>query len=141
MDRLLTQELETILSQAKDLPPVLDRLDADMNAPTFPVYLARLMEERGISPQQLSELSLLSRSFTYQLCSGTRAPSREIVLRLAIVLGLEVEEAQRLLRVAQRGALYPRVRRDAILIFCLSHRCGLYDADDLLTCHDELPLL
>lgn len=141
VSRLLTQELESILQQSETLQPALSLIQDNLNPPSFSDTLAQLLEARGLGPQQLSELAMLSRSFTYQLCSGSRAPSRDIVLRLALVLQLSLGETQRLLRAAQRGALYPRVRRDAIVIFCLSHRMSLYDTDEMLTIYGELSLL
>jgi hypothetical protein len=43
-----------------------------------------------------------------------------------------LKETQRLLAVSQRGALYPRVRRDAAIIFCLNRKCTLEETNDLL---------
>lgn len=139
--RMKTQEMDSILEVCPDLDAALDQLADHMDAPSFPAYLAQRMEERGITPQQLGVLALLSRSFTYQICSGNRAPSRDMVLRLAIALKLSVEETQRMLLLSKRGALYARVRRDAILIFCLSRHLSLYDADEMLLNQLEQPLL
>lgn len=139
--QMKTQEMNSILDISTDLDEALELLADQMDAPSFPDYLAQRMEERGITPQQLSVLALLSRSFTYQICSGNRAPSRDMVLRLAIALKLSVEETQRMLLLAKRGGLYARVRRDAILIFCLSRHLSLYDADEMLLNQLEQPLL
>ena len=139
--RITTQELLFTLQEAEEVDPLLDRLSPQMEAPTFPQQLFQYMEERGLTVTRLSELAMLSRSFTYQLCSGDRAPGRDIVLRLALVLELSVDETQRLLRTAQKGALYPHVRRDAVLIFCLNRSRGLCEADELLTSHGEPSLL
>lgn len=140
-NQISTQELLLILQEAEKLNPTLNDLSPQLNAPTFHAQLSLHMEERGITASRLSETAMLSRSFTYQLCSGERAPGRDIVLRLALVLKLAVSEAQQLLRIAQKGILYPRVRRDAIIIFCLNRKKGIYEADELLTSHNELPLL
>lgn len=141
LKRLCTQELLLLLEQSPQVEPVLSEYGGSLDAPAFSSYLNMLMEDRAVSTAQLCARSLLSRSFTYQLCSGIRAPSRDIVLRLALVLRLSMEETQRLLRSAQRGALYPKVRRDAIMIFALTHRLHLFDADELLCSLGETPLL
>lgn len=139
--RISTQELLRILQEAEELNPLLDDLSPQLNVPAFHDQLSLYMEERGLTVSKFSQASMLSRSFMYQLCSGERTPGRDIVLRLALVLELGVSEAQRLLRIAQKGTLYPRVRRDAIFIFCLSRKKGIYETDELLTSHNELPLL
>lgn len=139
--RITTQELLMILQEAEAVGPLLDGLAPQMSAPSFSEQLFLHMKERRLTVTKLSELSMLSRSFTYQLCSGDRAPGRDIVLRLALVLELKVAEAQNLLRAAQKGTLYPRVRRDAILIFCLNRKKGLTESDELLAAYGEAPLL
>lgn len=138
--QLCTQELLLLLEQSPRLDELLAQYGEGM-ASSFSEHLNALMKARSISVVRLSEQALFSRSFTYQLCSGVRAPGRDIVLRLAFVLELSVEETQRLLLLAQRGALYPKVRRDAVVIFALSHQLSLYDADDLLRSFGEVALL
>ena len=54
------------------------------------------------------------------------------VLCLCFGLSVEVEEAQRLLQHAHHAPLYPRDRRDAILIYGLSHRLTLPEVNDAL---------
>ena len=127
-----TDELLAILERTRNLTGALKALDGDMQAPTFTQCLAQYMKEHGLNAAQLSDAALLSRSFTYQLCSGERRPSRDFILRLALVLELSVAETQALLRTAQRGALYPRVMRDAVIIFALQNKMGVMATDEQL---------
>lgn len=127
-----TDELLGILERSPTLTSALKALDGDMETPPFTQCLSQYMRERDLNATQLSETALLSRSFTYQLCSGERMPSRDIILRLALVLELSVEQTQALLRTAQRGALYPRVARDAVIIFALQNQMGILDTDEQL---------
>lgn len=136
-----TGELIRILGSAKRLTTALDLIRDDMHAPTFSERLSGLIKERNMSVAQLSEAALLSRSFTYQLCSGEREPSRDIVLRLALVLGLSLEQTQQLLRAARRGELYPRVERDAVLIFALRERMSVQATDEQLRARGQETLL
>lgn len=136
-----TQELLALLESSSQLSQFLEEQADHMQPLTFSQHLAALMEERGLTPAKLGELALLSRSFTYQLCSGVRAPGRDVILRLALVLKLDPEETQRLLRTACRGALYPRVRRDAVFLFAMQQGLSLFDTNELLCSLDESPLL
>lgn len=136
-----TEELFGILERSQNLTGALKALDGDTNSPNFTARLAEYMTERGLNAAKLSEAALLSRSFTYQLCSGERMPSRDIVLRLALVLELSLEQTQSLLRTAQRGALYPRVVRDAVIIFALQNRLGILATDEQLLSRGQAGLL
>jgi len=136
-----TQEFQNLLDTTPQLMQFLEEQADHMHPPDFSQHLKTLMEERELTPAKLGELALLSRSFAYQICSGVRAPSRDVVLRLALVLKLDLDEAQRLLRTACRGALYPRLRRDAVFIFALRQGLNLYDTNELLCSLEEAPLL
>lgn len=137
----ITQEFQSLLDSTPHLTQFLEEQADNMQPPSFSQHLKILMEKLELTPAKLGELSLLSRSFTYQLCSGVRAPSRDVVLRLALVLKLDLDETQRLLRTACRGALYPRLRRDAVFIFALRQGLNLYDTNELLCSLEEAPLL
>lgn len=139
--RRSTEELLRIETHSRSLSGTLKALSGDFQPRSFVENLDVFMVRKDLNPAQLGKEALLSRSFVYQLCSGERTPGRDIILRLALVLGLSVDEAQALLRSAQRGALYPRVRRDAVLIFALSRHMSLYDTDEQLISAGETPLL
>ena len=138
---LATGDLLLLLEKEPEFEPILENYGGSFDALTFDQYLNVLLSARSITAARLSELALLSRAFSYQLCSGVRLPGRDIVLRLAVVLELTTDETQRLLRSAQRGALYPKVRRDAAVIFALNQKMNLFDTDELLRSLHEEPLL
>ena len=58
------------------------------------------------------------------------------VLCLCFGLGASVDEAQDLLRHARLAPLYSRDRRDAIVIFGLSHGMALAEINDKLYAED-----
>lgn len=101
------QELMTLLREKEDLAQQLSQRRDDFIDQPFSAHLSRLMEGRGLSAAQLSQISLLSRSFTYQICSRIRVRGRDIVLRLALAMRLDLDITQRLLRSAQRGSCTP----------------------------------
>ncbi len=74
----------------------------------------------------------LDRSYGYQLFNGTRRPTRDVLLTLAIQLGLSEAETQRLLKLAGRPVLYARNRRDAAVLYCLSHKLSPAEAEELI---------
>ena len=74
----------------------------------------------------------LDRSYGYQLFNGTRKPTQDFLLRLALLLKLREEEAQRLLKVAQRQPLYARNRRDAAVLYGLTHGLTADETQELL---------
>lgn len=139
--RYSTDELMSLIKNTNSLESALDNVSGELDDREFHEYLRDLMESSGISVSELIVRSLLSRSFVYQICSGQRKPGRDIVIRLAIVMKLSVEETQRMLKYAKKGGLYPRVRRDAVIIYCLENKLGLYETDETLCTLSEQQLL
>ena len=111
------------------------------NGELFVEYLKIAMEEAGITPKELIVKSSLGKSHIYFLLSGERTPSRDVVIILAIALGLTLEKTQRMLKLAQKGELYPKVRRDAALICCIEQGLSLCDTNDFLASISEEALL
>ncbi len=135
-----TDDLFLMLENSRDISSDLDKIPDNINTAGFHRYLTFLMREKSVKALKLSIDAQLSRSFTYQICAGDRVPSRNIILRIAFALKLTLEETQRLLKLANRGILYPRARRDAVLIYAISHKCGLLDANELLEKQGQEPL-
>ena len=80
------------------------------------------------------------RTYGHQLFSGKRKPSRDKVIQFAFGFGLDVEETQQLLKIAQKPSLYPKLKRDAAIIYCLSRNIEIAEVQNVLTGF-ELPIL
>ena len=124
-----TQELEHQIRQSRDT--LLLREDA-FSAPNLAVYLNSLLHDHGLSVQDVVVRCNLDRSYAYQLFNGTRRPTRNFLLRLSLVLRLREDEAQRLLKIAGRQTLYARTRRDAAVLYALTHDLTAEETQDLL---------
>jgi hypothetical protein len=109
-------------------------------APTLPAHLKELMRQAGFAAKDLISQSKLDRVYAYQILKGIRKPGKDTLLAIAFGLRLSLGETQRLLSIGGRSTLYPRVRRDAILIFCLEHGLSQGKADEKLAAAGELPL-
>lgn len=132
-----THELEQKIRSCKD-PAVLE--GEDFSPPALSDYLHTILEAHGMTVIQAIQRCNLDRSYGYQLFNGTRRPTRDILLTLAIQLGLTERETQRLLKLAGRPVLYARNRRDAAILYCLSHRLSHAETEELLSGLEVEPL-
>ncbi len=109
--------------------------------PSLPAYLMELQSRHNCTIERLIRITMLSKPFMYQIFSGTRNPNRDAILKIAFAMGISVDETQRLLTLSRRGVLYPKIRRDAAIIFCLQRKCSLTDASEMLESIGETPLI
>lgn len=108
--------------------------------PSFCEYLDQLCEQTGKKRWQVIANSGIDRTYGYQLFNGTRKPSRDKAIQLAIGFELGADQAQELLRAAEKNTLEPRKKRDAALLFCLAREMDVEDTQKLLERHELEPL-
>jgi Zn-dependent M16 (insulinase) family peptidase len=81
---------------------------------------------------ELARRAGMSDVYLHQVFSGKRKPSRDRVLCFCVGLDATVEETQKLLEQASLARLYPRNRRDAIVLHGLAHGTALDEINDAL---------
>ena len=115
-------------------------LEQEQTEPACAQVLQNLLEQAGLSAPGWIAAADISKSYAYQILRGERIPGRDILLRTALVLRLSLKEVQRLLAVSGCGALYPKIRRDAAVIFALNQHMTLLETEDLLVSLSERSL-
>lgn len=103
-------------------------------------YLRDLLADRHMNRSQLSRASGVTMTYVYQIFDGERTPRRDTAIMLALGLRCSVIEAQRLLRLAGVSELWPKRRRDAIILWCIERGMDCASCDDELARFDETTL-
>ena len=134
-----TSELWARLFKAPSIGSYLEE-HSGSELPAFSDYISLLAEERDEKRETVITRAGIERTFGHRLFNGTRNPSRDTVLQLAFGLELDADGAQQLLKVAGMSALHPKVKRDAVVAYCLHKKMSLIDAQQALYEH-ALPLL
>ena len=95
-------------------------------------HLSKLCDERETVPERVILKAQIDRVYGHQIFNGTRKPSRDKVIQLAFGFGLDVDDAQKLLRISGKSILYPKLKRDAVIIFGLKNKLVISDVQDIL---------
>lgn len=136
-----TDELMKSLLGKNDLQQYLRENEAELTTIPLCALLNELLAASGRTRAEVVAASGLERSYAYHLFSGARAnPSRDVLLSLGLSMGLPVEELQRLLRTAGQAMLYPRVRRDCVLLRAAADGLSVMECNELLVSCGEAPL-
>ncbi len=135
-----TNTLLQKLVNGKSLQKVLDS-DAESFAEVpLTKYLQELCEERDVVPEQVIKKAQIDRTYGHQIFNGTRNPSRDKLIQLAVGFGLSLDETQMLLKKAGKSVLYSKIKRDAACIYGISHGMNMMELQELLLSVD-VPLL
>lgn len=137
---LRTSTLFRRLFKTADIKDFIKKNETDLQLPEFYEYIEQLRNERGEKKSDIANRAAIEKAFCNQLFKGTRKPSRDKVIQLAFGFGLDLEGTQKMLQIAQKSPLYPRLKRDAAIIYCIDHLFKIDEAQGLL--HDlGLPIL
>lgn len=129
---LSTSTLLRRLFKSSDLDKFINNNIDEMNIPPFHVYILDLCKAEGWVPEQIIKKAAIDRTYGHQLFNGTRKPSRDKVIQLAFGFGLDVDGAQKLLKLAQKNALYPKIKRDAAILYCLNNHKDVLETQSIL---------
>lgn len=128
------------LMQTEDLTACLRRHSSRFQRETVGHALGVLYRTRTLSKAELARRSGVSAVYLHQVFAGRRTPSRNRLVSLCIGLGASLNETQHLLELAVCAPLCPLRRRDAVLIYAVSHRLTLSQTEETLRQADEAPL-
>jgi len=108
---------------------------------TLSEYLFSLLHEKGLGRSAVFEAAGIDRTHGYQVFEGTRKIGRDRAIMLAFGLRCTLQETQRLLRFAGVAELWCKVRRDAVIIYCIKNGLDRVACDDALFRRGECTLL
>jgi hypothetical protein len=121
------------LLKTADIKRFFERNGESFAAVPLSVYLAELLREKDLIREHVINCADIERTYGHQIFRGVKNPSRDSIIKLAFGFRLSVPEAQELLRAARKSALYPRIKRDAAVLFCLGRNMGVTEAQSLLS--------
>lgn len=127
----LTEDLLKRLLDAQTPEEYLDQgetLDRQLSD-----YLHALLDERdGMTRADVYRAAKLNPTFVYDMFQGKCLPKRDNAIMLAFGLRCSLRETQRLLRLAGVSELWPKNRRDAIILWCVEQGRNLDECDEEL---------
>jgi len=109
----------------KDLPP-------SQELPKLSTVLNEMMGKRSISTEALFEQACLNRATGFKVLANRMIPSPNVLLRLALVMQLNIEETQWLLKCGHHAQLSAARGRDIILMKAIHDHLSIDDTDQLL---------
>lgn len=128
-----TDELLKILNQEEEIETYIEENKEDLIDLSLSDYLDDMLKKYNISKNSAINNSELNQIYGYQIFYGKKKnPSRDKLIQLIFGMGLNITDAQRLLKIAGVNELYPRIKRDSIIIFAINKKINITQCDELL---------
>lgn len=127
----VTDNMKKAVMQANNLSEFIFEA-SDFNVKNISEYLNKLISDSIMSKSDIIKKSNLDRTYAYHILNGTRIPSRDKLIALAVGMNLTVDETDELLKVSRNMPLYPRDKRDAIIIFFIKSGKNVIELNEAL---------
>lgn len=131
-ETLSTETMLGKLKTAREIGSFIEENEKSFCNSTIREHFDMLFEKYGIGKAKAIERSNIERCYAYQILRGLKDAKRDKYIRLAIGIGLNLDDTQRLLTVARHGVLYPKILRDAVIIFGINNRFDVIRLEWLL---------
>ncbi|MDE7229732.1 MAG: hypothetical protein K2N56_04560 [Oscillospiraceae bacterium] len=126
---MLTKDIEDKLRKSENF----DESMIENNAPQeLHVLINQYIDEKQISKPDFIRMLNIYRNYGYQILNGTRLPTRNCLIQMALILELSSKQLDVLLRLAEKAPLYVRNVVDARVFYALEHHIEYYKALDFI---------
>lgn len=90
-----------------------------------------------INNSKMSKSDIINKSdfsyvYFYDVIAGKKIPTSDKIIRLVLAMHLSLEQCQTALRYCGKSQLYPRIKRDSLLIFAITHGYTVFQTQELL---------
>lgn len=99
---------------------------------TFGDRLQELCDQYKVSKSDIISRVNISKSHIYAVQSGGRNAKRDRVIKIAVAIGVTVEEANELLKLAGHKELYVKNQADNIILYGLKMKKSVGEIEELL---------
>lgn len=137
MAKTTTELLRELKRQSCSLPDYLSNHKETFVVEDIKTFWDELIAKKNYSKSNIINKSDFSYCYFYDVINGRKMPTKDKVVRLALAMKMSVDECQQALKLSGRSALYPKVRRDSVLIYSIEKHLTIAQCDDLLAQHGE----
>ena len=135
-----TNDLYQELNQTSHIDKYLKDNDEFLIDSTLSDYLCNKFSQMNLSKSSVLKNADINEIYGYQILSGKRSPSRNKLISICIGAGFSLEETNEVLRVAEYSPLYPKLKRDSIIIFGIQNNQSIWVINETLFDHQLQPL-
>ena len=137
----VTDELMTALKNETDsVENYLDENRDELIKIDIRSLWSEMIKKSGLTKTDIIDSSDCGYNYFYCIINGRKTPSRDKIIELVIAMKLSVDDCQKLLKLNEKAPLYPRIKRDSIIIYGIENGQTVFEISDTLKKNGEKPL-
>lgn len=125
-----TDSVETYLDENRD-----ELIKIDIRS-----LWSEMIKKSGLTKTEIIDNSDCGYNYFYCIINGRKTPSRDKIIELVSAMKLSVDDCQKLLKLNGKAPLYPRIKRDSIIIYGIENGQTVFEISEALKKNGEKPL-
>ena len=126
---MLTKDIEEELSKSADFN---EKLIENNTPPKLCELLNDYIDKKKMTKADVIRMLNIDRNYGYWILNGSRNPTRNCLIQLSLLLELNVEQINYLMRLAGKSPLYVRNAVDAKVFYAINHHMDYFDAIEFI---------
>ncbi len=103
-------------------------------------FWTELLERSQKSKSNIINSADISYIYFYEILQGKKIPKKDKIIRLIIAMELDLDDAQNALKYCNQACLYPRIKRDSLIIYAIENHYSIFQTQALLSENGEQEL-
>ncbi len=141
MTELLRKQTDELLNELKqkniDIQEYINNNENSFIEINLKTMWEELFKKCGKTKSDIINNADISYIYFYEIMQGKKVPTKDKIIRLILAMELSLEDCQTALKYCNHSQLYPRIKRDSLLIYAIENKLNLYDTYELLTANGE----
>lgn len=122
---MLTKDIEEKLNKSEVFNEELIKSNAP---PKLHELLNNYINEKKTTKAEVIRKLNIDRNYGYWILNGSRNPTRNCLIQLSLILELDVEQINYLMRLSGKAPLYVRNAVDARVFYAINHHMDYVEA-------------
>ncbi len=129
-----TEELKNEIINSKEISNYIKKNERELLNMSLSNYLKSMLEKYQTDKSKvLARAEMTANNYGYELFrDDTKKASRDKIIQICMGFPLTVEETQQALKYGHASALYPRDKRDSVIMFALAKQMTVSKLNEVL---------
>lgn len=137
MKKVTDELMDALSNQTSSVEDYLNDNRDEMITINLRTFWAEMIEKSGMTKTEIIDRANCGYNYFYCIINGKKIPSRDKIIELILAMKLSVDDCQKALKFSGRAPLYPRVKRDSIIIFGINNSQTVYEISEALKKNGE----
>ncbi len=124
--------MEELKNKSTDINEYIDENSEDFIEVNLKDFWSKMLDKSKKAKSDIVNNADISYIYFYEITQGKKLPSKDKIIRIMISMELDLEDCQNALRFCNQSILYPRIKRDSVIIYALEHGLSLYKTQEML---------